>query len=346
MKRTCVLLSVFLLCFPVGCGESDSLVYEKEALASEFLSLADEVIIGEDGVSFTDGTGQAWTVASAPERVYSLYASFTTLWYEAGGTVAGCIGGALAKEAYFDAIGRDVSEDEGMTILSEYTLASKWNVEGIVAGKPDLILCSTAMNGYATIAPPAEALGIPVIAVDYDDFKDYLKWFKVFCNLTERPDLWESVALPALEEVVELLLELPKESPSVLCLFSGSVSLQANLSTTVLGGMIKSLHADNVADGFYNASGATRLPVNLETVYAADPDLILVQCHASEEENRLLVEREYGDNPVWNALSAVREGRVYYLEKKLFHNKPNRRFAEAYRTLAEILYPQAFGDQP
>ena len=35
----------------------------------------------------------------------------------------------------------------------------------------------------------------------------------------------------------------------------------------------------------------------------------------------------------------MQNDKVYYLEKTLFHNKPNSRFAEAYQKLAEILYP-------
>ena len=41
------------------------------------------------------------------------------------------------------------------------------------------------------------------------------------------------------------------------------------------------------------------------------------------------------------SLSAVKNGKVYYLEKSLFHNKPNSRFAEAYKVLAQYLYPDA-----
>ena len=51
------------------------------------------------------------------------------------------------------------------------------------------------------------------------------------------------------------------------------------------------------------------------------------------------VEQTYGSNPVWQSLKAVKDGKVFYLEKTLFHNKPNSRFAEAYQKLAEILYP-------
>jgi len=51
-----------------------------------------------------------------------------------------------------------------------------------------------------------------------------------------------------------------------------------------------------------------------------------------------LVERLVGGSPVWQSLDAVKAGRVFYLDKTLFHNKPNRRFAEAYAMLAEMLY--------
>ncbi len=51
------------------------------------------------------------------------------------------------------------------------------------------------------------------------------------------------------------------------------------------------------------------------------------------------MEDTYGSNPVWQSLNAVKNGKVFYLEKTLFHNKPNSRFAEAYQKLAEILYP-------
>ena len=76
----------------------------------------------------------------------------------------------------------------------------------IITLQPDLIICSTAMNGYSTIESPAKATGIPLIAVQYNDFSDYLKWFKVFCNLTGHEELWDTVALKSLDEVATVLV--------------------------------------------------------------------------------------------------------------------------------------------
>lgn len=312
----------------------------KAELRAKFLEKADQVIVEADSVTFEDASSETVTIQKNPQKTVNLYGSFTTLWYEAGGTVEGCIGGDSAITLYQEYIGRDITQDEGVTVVATSSSGKKWDVESIVALQPDLIICSTAMSGYSTIQAPAEAAGIPVIAMSYNDFSDYLKWFKVFCNLNSQEELWDMVAMPALDSVVEILAKCPTEdTPRVFSIFSGAESLQANTTNTVVGEMIEEMNAVNIVDEWENASGAERLDINLETVYAADPDIIVVQCHAGAEVAQQQIQEAYGENPVWQSLRAVQEGQVYYLEKELFHNKPNSRFAEAYQKLAEILYP-------
>ena len=312
----------------------------KAELRAKFLEKADQVIVEADSVTFEDASSETVTIQKNPQKTVNLYGSFTTLWYEAGGTVEGCIGGDSAITLYQEYIGRDITQDEGVTVVATSSSGKKWDVESIVALQPDLIICSTAMSGYSTIQAPAEAAGIPVIAMSYNDFSDYLKWFKVFCNLNSQEELWNTVAMPALDSVVEILAKCPTEdTPRVFSMFSGAESLQANTTNTVVGEMIEEMNAVNIVDEWENASGAERLDINLEPVYAADPDIIVVQCHAGAEVAQQQIQEAYGENPVWQSLRAVQEGQVYYLEKELFHNKPNSRFAEAYQKLAEILYP-------
>ena len=313
---------------------------QMETLRNEFLSKTQDVVINDTTVSFTDASGQHLTIEKNPEKTVNLYASFTTLWYEAGGSVIGCIGGSSSTELYQEYIGRDITQDDGMTVVATSSSGKNWDVESIIALRPDLIICSTTMSGYSTIESPANAAGIPLIAVEYNDFSDYLKWFKVFCNLTGHEELWDTVALKALDEVVNVLINCPTQNtPSVFSMFTISEPLQANTSSTVVGGMIEAMNAKNIVDSLGDTSGAERIDISLETVYAADPDIIVIQSRAGVEEAQEQVETLYGDNPVWNSLRAVKDGRVYYLDKTLFHNKPNSRFAEAYSNLAAILYP-------
>lgn len=318
----------------------------REKLKAEFLSEADKVVITDDAVTFTDASsadGSSVTISKNPQKTVNLYASFTTLWYEAGGTVIGCIGGDTSVDLYQEYIGRDITADGGVSVVATSSSGKKWDVETIINLQPDLIICSTAMSGYSTIQAPAAAADIPVIAVSYNDFSDYLKWFKVFCNINGKSELWDSVALKALDQVTEILASCPTENnPSVFSMFVNADSLQANTSNTVVGGMISAMNAVNIVDTWENASSAERLEINLETVFSANPDIIIVQCHAGEGDAKALVESTYGSNPVWQSLKAVQDGKVYYLEKSLFHNKPNSRFAEAYQKLAANSLSRAF----
>jgi len=314
---------------------------EKENIQNVFLKFLEEVSVTESSVIFPDSiTGEPLEIMKNPERTVVLFPSLTALWYEAGGSAIGCIGGNAAESVYTEQIGRNIAEDAGMQTVALSSAGKQWDVEKIIALKPNLIICSDSMNGYAVISEAAKNAGIPVICADYDDFADYLKWYYIFCLLNGKPQLWEETALPVLNQVTEILTTIPNgESPRVFSLFTGSGTMQANTSRTVIGEMLQLMNAENIADVNKN-SMAERIECNLEAVYAEDPDIILIQCHADTDISRRKVENLYGKNPVWLSLRAVQSGRVYYLDKSLFHNKPNRRYAEAYRVLAELLYPE------
>jgi iron complex transport system substrate-binding protein len=51
------------------------------------------------------------------------------------------------------------------------------------------------------------------------------------------------------------------------------------------------------------------------------------------------VEKNLTDNPAWSSLKAVQNGQYYVLDKRLYNQKPNARWGEAYEKLADILYP-------
>ena len=43
------------------------------------------------------------------------------------------------------------------------------------------------------------------------------------------------------------------------------------------------------------------------------------------------------ENPAWGTLEAVRENRLYVMDRKLFNSKPNVKWAESYEILSQIL---------
>ena len=55
------------------------------------------------------------------------------------------------------------------------------------------------------------------------------------------------------------------------------------------------------------------------------------------EGMKKFVGQYFVDHPLWNELDAVKEGRVYFMEKALYNLKPNNSWGEAYKKLQEIL---------
>ncbi len=335
---------------------ADSLVDEAPAeepaeitdntLAEYYLQKANEVVVTDTHVTFTDDSGRGEiSIEKNPKNAAILYGSLACLWYEAGGTAQMAIGGDSNTTLYNEQIGRDIAEDEGVNVVADTNLGSKWDVEAILAQNPDLIVCSMGMSGYETIGATAEAAGVPIIAIQYDHVQDYLKWFKVFCNLTGHPELWESVGNATAEEIVDIVSRVPAdaEQESVMLLTVSSGKLRIYGTEAAPGTILKELGGYNVAEAD-SADDFTYREVDLEQVYAMNADMILITQMGDEGETKKQLEELVGGNPVWEDLNAVKNDRVYFLEKGLFHNKPNHRYQEAYLKMAQLLYPETFGE--
>lgn len=92
----------------------------------------------------------------------------------------------------------------------------------------------------------------------------------------------------------------------------------------------------------FGTAGAHAPALAFETLVAADPDVIVVMpcgfdVARTRAEMPALVRR-----PGWDALRAVREGRVILGDGNAYFNRPGPRVAEALEILAEVLHPEAF----
>lgn len=89
----------------------------------------------------------------------------------------------------------------------------------------------------------------------------------------------------------------------------------------------------------FGMSGQPSPWITLEEITAADPDVILVapcgyDIATSQREMTVL-----DGNPAWNALRAVRTGKVYIADGNAYFNRPGPRLAESVEILAEVLHP-------
>ena len=306
-----------------------------------YMNKANEVTVTDTQVIFTDdGSGQELAIDKEPKKVAVLYGSLVALWYEAGGTVPLAVGGKSAVTLYNEQIGRDITQDEGVKVVTESSSGTGWDVEAILAEEPDLIVCSVGMKGYETISGPAAAVGIPVIGIDYDGVQDYLKWFKVFCNLTGNAQLWDEVAEKTANGIIDIVSKVPQveQAPTAVILVVSSDTLKAYTGESQPGTILHELGGVNLVDPDSTGKSSS-VEISLEDLYALDPDYLFLSWYDEPGQMYDQLMEMVGDNPVWQDLRAVKEDHFYLLDKNLFHNKANHMYDEAYRVLAKYIYP-------
>lgn len=305
---------------------------EQKKLAIDFEKAAKEVVITDTTVTFVDAAGQTITLNKNPKRVVGLYNSYIGLWAQAGGKLVGRIDSdsELPEEIIKD------------TTIAKVGTLTKESVEAVTALDPDLVIMREGKQG--AYSESFKTNKIPYIAMEYDSFSDYLKWLRVFTALTGKEDLYKTTGTALLDEIDGIIKKVPAEkSPKVLLMFGTSSSVKAYLSTTAVGEMLKQLKAVNIADA-WKAPGdaATSITLNTEYLISEDPEYILVQSMSSIKDVKEYIEKTYGGQQWWKDLSAVKNGKLIYLDRSLFHYKPNSKYAVAYRDLASILYPDVF----
>ena len=306
-KFAALLLSLAALLSLVSCGKTVEEAPEDSSAA----------------VTFTDSLGRTVTV-DKPQRVACLLGSFAQIYMLSGGDVI-----ATADDAWDD-LALPMSE-EAVNLGNTKSLS----LEALLAASPDFILASTNTRQNVEWRDTLESIGIPVAYFDVSSFEDYLTLLKICTDITGRADLFEKHGTLVAAQIAAVKDKARTDSPTVLSMVASASAVHAkNSEGNVLGEMLRDMGCRNIADS--NAMLLENL--SLEYIVECDPDYIFFVQRGDDEEgmheyvNELLL-----SNPAWNSLTAVQEGRVYFMEKTLYNLKPNHCWGEAYEKLETIL---------
>lgn len=282
--------------------------------------------------TFIDDLGREVTLEAAPRRVAALTGSYADIWCTAGGrdTLV-----ASASDAWTDfdlGLGDEVANIGGAMGVS---------VEELLAAAPDLVLASTNIPSNQEMLPALEAAGVDVAFFSVDTFEDYLRMLEICTGLTGSPEAYQTYGEAVAEEIeaarARAAAALEEQGPEKVLYIRAAASVvkPKGSSGTVLGEMLADLGCINIAD----QDQSLLEDLSMEAILAADPDKILIVLQGADPEPaKAQLEGEVLSNPAWQQLTAVREDRVYYMDKDLYHLKPNARWGEAYDHLVEILY--------
>ena len=283
---------------------------------------------GGDAVTFTDALERTVSVKKNPERVAALLGSFADVWTLAGGTLC-----AAADDAW---------DDFGLELDGAVNIggAHSPSLELLLSANPDFVLASASTASNVEMRETLEAAGITVAYFDVDHFGDYLEMLDICTEITGRKDLYDQNGLQLQTRIEKIksqygALPIPDGERTVLLIRASASTIKAKGSQgTILGEMLADMGCVNIAD-----SDETLLDnLSVEAVLRAEPYRIFVVTMGSDTEGAMAaLETMIQENPAWSSLGAIREGRIYQMDKTLFNLKPNDRWAEAYEKLYETL---------
>lgn len=286
------------------------------------------VVSAGETVSFTDALGRNVAVNKNPKRVAALIGSFADLWLLSGGSVCATV--------------EDAWDDFNLDIPNAVNIggAHSPNLELLLTAEPDFVIASASTASNVEMKKVLENVGIVVAYFDVDNFDDYLSMLSVCTDITGRKDLFELNGLKIKEQIDSIKAEfkkanLPENERSVLLLRAASGFVKAKGSEgTILGEMLSDLGCINIAD----SDSSLLETLSVESVIRQEPYRIFVVTMGDDTEKALdNFSRMMEENPAWGTLSAVIEGRVHIMDRKLFNIKPNAKWAESYEKLSKIL---------
>ena len=280
-----------------------------------------------EGYTFTDDTGAVVTVPEKPKTVAVLLSSLADLWITAGGTVDITVGETVERGFVAETV-----------ILVDAGAGKTIDLEGLIAARPDFVLYSSDLAGQLECAETLRNAGIPAAGFTVETFDDYLRVLKICTDILGTPERYGQYGTALKAEIDGLIAKARAQEvqPDILFVRAGSSAKYTKAKTAenhFVCKMLKDLGTFNIAE---------KAPILLdglstEEILISDPDFILFTTMGDESAGTAYMDSLISD-PVWQTLTAVKEGRVHQLPKELFQYKPNARWGEAYAYLIELIY--------
>lgn len=278
------------------------------------------------GFTVTDALGYEVTLPKEPQRVAVLFSSFADIWVSAGGTVDITVG---------ESVTRGFAGEEA--VLVDGGAGKTIDLETLIAAEPDLVICSADIEGQADAAQICRDAGIPTAAFRVESFEDYLEVLDIFTQLTCRPDRYQVCGTEVAEKIRQQRENFLENSvgKTVLFIRAGSSAKYTKAKGSqdhFVCQMLQELGTVNIAD----AAPVLLDGLSFEEILTQDPEYIFISTMGDVDAAVSYMDSLLQE-PQWQALSAVQNGKVFYLPKELFQFKPNARWDEAYAYLIDLL---------
>lgn len=279
--------------------------------------------------SFVDDEGQTVAFSQPFERVISMYSAHTENLFSldaASQVIGGYNTCTYPPEAAF---------------LPMYDYNA--DPESVIAADPDLVLIRPFISDKAPDYVAAlRGAGITVVSLYPDGFSQFPKYVRKLAMLVgKQPQAEQQLALlqTQLDGIAALTADMP--DPPTVFFEATEVNLRTASADSMPARAIALAGGVNLAEGEPPLSaGGTIAGFGAERIlqHADAIDVYVSQRGAMNAGGN---EQSIRERPGFEAIKAVRQGRVHLINEKLI-SSPTFRYAQGVRELARFLYPETF----
>lgn len=275
--------------------------------------------------TITDDNGRIVSFDKKPERIVVTSASFLEPLYAVGGEV----------------VGRPDSKSkipEAAKSVTNIGRVYQIDAEKILALTPDLVILNRGMN--EKLVETLAANHIKTLVIEMKSYEDVKREIGTFATLTGETAKGDELIRKMDADIEAVRTSIPQEKKRVAIIHSTGQGLSVQLDGSIAGNIANILGWENTAAGMpaldKNPDAA---PYSMETLVAQNPDIIFVTSMGEEAEIRASMEAMFAESPAWQSVSAVRDGRVYYLPQEMFLFSPGIEYPAAVKYMARLVYP-------
>jgi iron complex transport system substrate-binding protein len=304
MRKTGMLLLVLLLVVAAGCGRR---VEQPAAPAAPAVGPYPMVVV--------DDAGKQVEIAAEPQRIVSLLPSLTETLFALG------LGERVVGVTNFCNYPAEVEGKERVGGLRDL------NAEKILALEPDVVL-SGQMKGAQEVLQTLETAGVTVVVFDPATMDDISRVIRSVAKLAGVAEKGEEVAggiAAGRTAMAAQVGAIAGVKPRVFVLLDTEAIWTVG-DGEFMSEMIVEAGGVNAASG----QGKGWLQLSEEKLFELDPDIIIATFPMRE---RILA------RPAWQALRAVKEGRVYDVDGNVV-SRPGPRVVLGLEELHRVFYGQ------
>ena len=307
MKRILLVIAalIAMMALITGCGKTDS-------TASHALRT----------VSYN---GKDYQVPQDPNHIVVLSNSILQMLYAVDGK-------AVARVETTDALAPD------MESLPTVGHTANPSMESILGYKPDLVL--GLANQHGKLASNFESNKVPFIPMELEGLDSTVPILTLLGEITGHQDKAKEVIDNYKQRIANVKAQAAQHQPArvaVLRATGKSVTAETNLAITA--SMVKELGMTNVTIDPNAAAPSTKtIPYSLEALTQANPDVIFIVTMGKKEDIDKTMKSAMTDNPAWNDLKAVKNGKVFYLPSNWFLLNPGLQTPNAMQKLLTDTY--------